>query len=202
MAAHKTKPKKTTHIPKKPTYVYVSYKSDCVNVIEDTLGEDGPYSGFKKDAWDFALGKAFVTPPNYTPYWEHVELVGAVKAPDHVYVLYVRYSDGNTFGRSSGLGAIVKAYVNEKDAIKDQQLIKNGKYPGYCAWTGYFSNSGYNKMIEPLNFIYFCVLRARLRLSYNCDCGLLDVLVNGGLYQRYAWCNGNWAKRQLTRDNI
>ena len=152
MSKTKAKVKKTTHIPKEPTYVYVSYREKCVDVIEDTLGEDGPYSGYREDVWEFELVKAYGTKPpiGITPYWETVKLIGAYKVPAKVYVLYVRYSTGDTFGHSNGRGTIVNAYVDMKDALKAQKQIEEGKWPGYAAWVGHFErfDSANVEMVE------------------------------------------------------
>ena len=137
----KTKPKvrKNTHIPKEPIYLYVSYESKCINVTEDTLGSDGPYSGFREDDWDYTLSAVYTRPPvNITADYDYARLRGATKIPDKVWVLYVRYSTGDTFSHSHGRGAVVNVYATQAQARKDQKLIEEGKYKYSGTWTGYF----------------------------------------------------------------
>jgi hypothetical protein len=141
MSKTKAKVRKQTHIPKKPIYVYVSYESKCIDVLEDTLGDDGPYSGFREDDWSYEVLDVYAEPPvGVTTDWEQAKLVGSYKVPERVWLVVVRYSTGDTFSHSSGQGAIANAYVDESRAWKDARLIEDGKWPEYAAWTGYFES--------------------------------------------------------------
>lgn len=129
--------------PEKVTpYIYVSYEEECVEVYEDTQGCDGPYSGYRHDAYDYKLLNAYADKPpiRFGPYWDSVELVGAEQVPDTVYVLYVRYGTGHTFGRSDGRGHIVKAYASLAEAEKNRKLIENDEWDSYAPWKGYFES--------------------------------------------------------------
>jgi hypothetical protein len=152
-------------------HIYVTYNERCVNVIKDTRGEDGPWSGYREDEYDFCVKQAFKdSPQNITPYWEEVEFFGEEKVPCTVYVLYVKYSTGDTFSHSSGRGQIVAAYASSEDAIRDKQYIEEDagyaledrwnppkkprekKWTGYANWNGYFEHFE-GAYIEALNVI-------------------------------------------------
>lgn len=151
---------------KENQYLYISYNEHCSNVVEDTYGDDGPYTGFCEEDWEFNLDKAYLKPPaKNTPYWEQVELIGDLKGTKFVYVMYVLYSTGGTFSRDNGRGHIVKAYVSKEDALKDQLLIEEDnenlskrrrdyghKLPKYKnQWAEYAPWNGYFKRMESVN---------------------------------------------------
>lgn len=74
-----------------------------------------------------------------SPWFREVKEVDfEVKAGDEVYVVYVRYSTGDTFGCSHGAWYIVDVFNSYKEAIKSKKLIDSKKYIGYCPWVGYF----------------------------------------------------------------
>jgi len=130
----------------KPT-VYVTYNEHCDRVIEDTLGHDGPWSGFREDHYSFSLGGVYEKCPSCdTPYWDEVEvsdLSSGDDIPSVLHIVYVRYSTGSTFGHSEGRGSIVAAFSTSEAAIKVRDKIIEGTYKGrygYNEWEGYFES--------------------------------------------------------------
>lgn len=73
--------------------------------------------------------------------------------PKVVYVVLVRYSDGDTFGNSYGHGHIEGVYLSEDDAQKVVEAIRNDKYKSketYVPWVGYFNrleSANYHPMV-------------------------------------------------------
>lgn len=63
-----------------------------------------------------------------------------IKDSDYVYVVYVRYSTGNSFGSTSGCGHIVGVYKTLEEADKIYNQILNHEFSGYTPWIGYFEN--------------------------------------------------------------
>lgn len=117
--------------------LYVLYKEE-VEVISDTLGEDGRWSGFREESKDYSItGVSTVQPQSY--YYEQVVLHTDNELPNHVYVVLVRYSDGGTFCHTSGNGHIEGVYDSFEEADAVAESIKNNKYKGYCPWDGHFN---------------------------------------------------------------
>jgi hypothetical protein len=71
-------------------------------------------------------------------YYEEFE-VSDVEIEDAVSVVVVRYSDGDTFSRTTGHGAIVGVYKTLKEARKVEGSIRDDSYDGYQCWKGYFA---------------------------------------------------------------
>lgn len=63
--------------------------------------------------------------------------------PEEMYCVWVRYSDGDSFGRSTGNGRIVGLFKYEDLAHKLAQSIADDSYTpkgsGYKTWNGYFN---------------------------------------------------------------
>lgn len=122
----------------RPINIYVTYKEWVDEVVEDTREENVPFSGFTHTRHGYCLEKAYlINPKSVTPYWEGFT-VYFDKVPLLVYVLYVRYSTGDTFSYSEGMGSIVGVYNNLEQAERDKCKIEEDKWPGYAAWEGFF----------------------------------------------------------------
>ncbi len=65
------------------------------------------------------------------------------KTVDMVYLVYVIYSTGSTFGRTEGAWSVVGAYPTIEEAAKIKKSIYDGTYKGYKAWEGYFERLTY-----------------------------------------------------------
>jgi hypothetical protein len=73
---------------------------------------------------------------------EEVDVPFEVKRGDTVYVVYVRYGTGGTFGHTVGAWNIVGVYNNLDEAAALESSINDGSYEKrkgiYVPWTGYF----------------------------------------------------------------
>lgn len=57
-----------------------------------------------------------------------------------VYVVYVRYGAGSTFGHTSGAWEIIGIYEHEDEARSVVKSIEYDTYSGYKCWEGYFES--------------------------------------------------------------
>jgi len=74
-------------------------------------------------------------------YQEEVDIDEELEIGDFVYVVYVRYYTGDTFGTHSGCWEILKVLTDPKEAKKLQESVENDTYEGergYITWKGYF----------------------------------------------------------------
>jgi len=74
---------------------------------------------------------------------EEVVLEQEVHTGDPIWVVYVRYQTGGTFGTRYGAGAIVKAFLSLEEAQQCAESITQGTYKGYKCWEGYFERLEY-----------------------------------------------------------
>lgn len=137
-SAHKKKQNKVEYnkIP-----LYVAYQQECIQVIEDTLGKDGPYSGYREDVYDYRVKGVYTMQPQHTCYWDPMVLQlekDNEEVPQIVHVVYVRYSTGGTFSHSRGCGTLVGVFADYNVAIDTMNQIRDGKFKGYRPWEGYF----------------------------------------------------------------
>lgn len=74
--------------------------------------------------------------------YEEVDVPFEVKKGDTVYVVYVRYKTGGTFGSTLGAWEIVKVFNNLDEAESLERSIIDGSYEKqkgiYVPWRGYF----------------------------------------------------------------
>lgn len=67
---------------------------------------------------------------------------------DKVYLVVVRYTDGDTFGTTRGNWYIESACKTEEEALKIGESIEDGSYKGYKPWEGFFSGFESVEVIE------------------------------------------------------
>ena len=85
-------------------------------------------------------------------FWSHgssFEVSEDVYKSDYVFLVIVRYYDGGTFGRTTGLWRIQDSFLDEKAALDLAKSIRDGSYEKEirktkdryvsCCWTGYFA---------------------------------------------------------------
>jgi hypothetical protein len=82
--------------------------------------------------------------PNWDWVWEtDVDATNDV-IPEAMHCVWVRYSDGDSFGRSTGNGQIVGLFKDEDAAHKLAKSISDNTYKpsgqGYKTWCGYFND--------------------------------------------------------------
>jgi hypothetical protein len=133
--------------------LYINYRS-YTYVEEDTLGEDGPYTGFRETSTDLTVNH--LSRNSKETFFDDIEVSDEVFKADKAYLIIVRYSTGSTFGRDSGCYKFVAVFASKEDAIKVateidnhyknekshsfRPTIKNLAYGSTidCAWRGYF----------------------------------------------------------------
>jgi hypothetical protein len=104
------------------------------------------WSSRKDTIIDFQLKEASLQEPS-SWYKESFE-IECQKLPKTIYVVLVRYKDGDTFGNSYGHGYIEGVYLSEDRAQKVVEAIREDTYVGegatkksrgYIPWNGYFN---------------------------------------------------------------
>lgn len=83
--------------------IYISYTSWCADAM-DASEEFGDWS----EEWHFSVNGASLSPSSDESF-----LVNSVKPGDTIYVLYLVYSDGDSFGTASGKGLVLWAFANK-----------------------------------------------------------------------------------------
>lgn len=103
--------------------IYVNYTSICTNSYHD--GEQ--YGDWSED-WDFYVDDVSLRAKgsSYDKYPIEAE-VG-----DTIYVLYVRYSDGDSFGHASGKGMIVYASEDLDEITRLRDAYEDNVKDDYC----------------------------------------------------------------------
>ncbi len=123
--------------------VYVSYQE---NRTGGAALSDERWSSREDTIIDFQLKEISLQEPS-SWYKEPFE-IECQKIPKIVYVVLVRYEDGDTFGNSYGHGHIEGVYLSEDQAQKIVESIRENTYVGkdatkedhgYIPWNGYFN---------------------------------------------------------------
>lgn len=66
------------------------------------------------------------------------EVHGEFNINDPAFMIVVRYTTGDTFGRTCGYWHIEGVYTSRDFAEAIKRTIENGTYNGYNPWVGYF----------------------------------------------------------------
>lgn len=123
--------------------VYVSYQE---NRTGGAALSDERWSSREDTHIDFQLKEVSLQEPS-SWYKEPFE-IECQDTPQVVYVVLVRYKDGDTFGNSYGHGHIEGVYLSEDQAqkvvesIREDKYVKKGvakKFASYLPWNGYFN---------------------------------------------------------------
>lgn len=124
----------------KTNIVYVGYSSYCVHSKEpkEKFGDweadyesNLNYISIKKPIRDTDI---FPVGVNFNPE-EHTG--------KRVFAVTVTYSEGDTFGRSSGLIQCAGVYLTEEEAIEDEKLVLSGEHENNYLWYDYFGRVEY-----------------------------------------------------------
>lgn len=106
------------------------------------------YGGGKKEQGEFAdredeqieVDWKFCLRKNIEQWWvETVQVDFDPQTVNHVFLVVVRYSDGDTFGRTEGHWHIIGAYKDPEKAKEMESTVKAKKYKGHKPWIGYFA---------------------------------------------------------------
>lgn len=124
--------------PKKKNEIYLTYESDQSGGGYEP-GESGPYGCRKTTYRTFKLLGAWTTAQDWV---ETVEVDFTPKSGEKVYIIVVRYSTGDSFGRSNGHWHIEGAYNDRDEAEAIGKRIAHGNYKkdSYLPWNGYFEH--------------------------------------------------------------
>jgi acyl-CoA-binding protein len=137
--------------------IYISYQETCCGGEICKGHEEDPYPSHENEECDFWISGAYWSRPcgmgsaHNDPYYEEMEVEVTPEnwvAPE-VYILVVQYGTGDTFGHTSGRGAIEGVYAYEADAKLDARKIECDNEDdgqrfesphGYKRWIGYFES--------------------------------------------------------------
>lgn len=131
--------------------IYVIYEESSSG--GEDLDPEAKWSDRADTIIDYKLiGSSLIKPDSW--YFQEFEL-DCIEKPVDVFVVLVRYSDGDTFGQSFGNGHIDGVYLTKEEAqtavkaIEEDELIKtdpyiprsfrNGPYK-HKPWKSYFAN--------------------------------------------------------------
>ena len=111
----------------------------------DSNEMDGPYDGFRSSQHEFKVTGAQLDEPERTPYtpadlidsWDFQ--IPGFGEPEEIYVVWVQYSDGDTFGHSTGLGQVLGAFHTLREAEAMQAAIMMDGSPIQGPWHDYFA---------------------------------------------------------------
>lgn len=102
--------------------------------------EDDDWPSHEDENIDWSLRECWVT--RHEKHWEQeqVEVDFSANVGSTVYVVYVRYGTGGTFGHTNGAWTILGVYGRQDQAEKVKQSVYDDTYDGYKCWQGYFEN--------------------------------------------------------------
>lgn len=104
---------------------------------------DEPYSDREPEYIDFYITKCSADKSLVGISREEHEVNFEPKSGNTVYVVYVRYSTGDSFGHTNGEWSIIDILDSMEHANKLKESIDSGEYErnnGHAPWTGYFES--------------------------------------------------------------
>jgi hypothetical protein len=117
----------------------VTYSCECIDSVHPTE-RFGDWSA----TYNFTVHSFSVAPPD-TPEWDWIMESDVDPSegdiPEQMHCVWVKYSEGDTFGSSSGNGQIVGLFKDIDKAHALAKSIANDSYrptTGYKRWGGYF----------------------------------------------------------------
>jgi hypothetical protein len=134
--------------------LHIDYNA-TTETIEDTYGDEGPYTGYRETSIDLTVNK--LTRNAVEAFGEDLIVDDETFNAKVGYLVIVRYRTGSTFGSESGCYSFIAVFPNREDAdklaneiesnvkVKDDYTFhpktKNVAYEKegiYCSWKGYF----------------------------------------------------------------
>ena len=121
-------------------YVYLTYTE-----YREGGGAEDPddrWSSRTDENVDWGLIDCRFTQEKWPNYTEQVEIGFDVNLGETVYVVYVRYGTGDSFGHTDGAWKIIDVYQHQEEASAIVSSINNGTYNkgSYNCWDGYFES--------------------------------------------------------------
>lgn len=139
MRKNKAKEKVEKIVEKK--YVYLTYTEHQSG--GDLHDPDDRWSCRDDTDIDWHLIGCHLTNKTWPTYTEQVEVDFDAKLGDAVWVVYVRYGTGDSFGHTNGAWTIIGVYKdhNKAEKVAEQINLKTYVSPGgYLVWEGYFES--------------------------------------------------------------
>lgn len=99
--------------------IFVDYHYSCYN----SHRSDEQYGDWTED-WDFYINSVHLKQPRYGQL-ESFTVEWTPEIGQKVYVLSIRYSDGDSFGNASGKGEIVWVFSDRETAQRASSVLKN-----------------------------------------------------------------------------
>ena len=134
------KKNKAKVVEQEKKYVYLTYTEHQEGgEVEDP---DDRWSNRTDLVIDWTLTGCELIQQPWPVYTERVEVNFDVKPGDGIWVVYVRYGTGDTFGHTDGAWQIIGVYEHQDQASKIVKSIHDGTYnkDGYNCWDGYFES--------------------------------------------------------------
>jgi hypothetical protein len=135
---HTKKKAKTVPPPPPPKRLYLGYKTSSSGGQRES---DEPYSSRSPEYIEVTFTS--LSRESGTFFGHNIEVTDEVYAADEVYLVVVRYRDGDSFGSSHGNWTVWAAVATEAEAIKIGRDIESGalhKDGHYLPWEGYFNS--------------------------------------------------------------
>jgi len=137
----KGNPRKQAKPEPEPNCVYMTYAEDREGG-EICEGEENlSYPCHEDEDTTFDPTGLYLNAPAWSETVE-VDFDPSSYLGQEIYVIVVRYSTGDTFGRRNGAWTVIGAYVNEEQVVKIEKSIEDGSYNKghYVPWKGYFES--------------------------------------------------------------
>lgn len=142
----KAKSMERQHPPPRPPgkRLYLGYKTSSTGGQQES---DEPYSS--RSPQHIEVTFTSLSRESGTFFGHNIEVTDEVYAADEVFIVVVRYRDGDTFGTSYGNWTVWAATATEAEAVKiagsitDGSLVREAekaKGGAYFPWNGYFNS--------------------------------------------------------------
>lgn len=118
------------------TAVYVEYNERSYG--GDKVDPSDKWSDREDTITEFAVEGITLSRPD-TPYYTFFDVV-LTPDTEELYIIHVRYSTGDTFGRETGCGKIINVCSTKEEAARILDSVEDGSHPEAIYWTGYFDH--------------------------------------------------------------
>ena len=123
------------------TSLFVNYSESHESGGEICAGqENDSWPSYETEYQSYSVDS--ITLKNVTPYHEEIVHDLPEPQPNGLWVVVARYSDGGTFGSTSGYGSVEGVFNTRAEADARVKEIESGggSRKGYTPWNGYFSD--------------------------------------------------------------
>ena len=100
--------------------------------------EDSEWPNREDTIVDVSFKALYRNPPDNIMFYTSYEVTEDIYKASVLHMALIRYSDGDTFGRTCGLWHVIDFYHTFEEAERSIKDAKNGT--GYKPWEGYFSS--------------------------------------------------------------